>query len=184
MDHLLFYTTFIIASSCIITDLLYQRIPNMITLPTMLLALSYHALTAGWPGLMTSMIGLLLGMLLLLIPYIMGGMGAGDVKMVGAMGALVGPWGVIDIVIYAAFAGGLYVVLLLLFNRQFRTQFFTRYWILLKTYFLTRQIVIGELSIAHNGPKLCYGIAIAIGAYIYMSDVIFKLDLLPNNILA
>ena len=155
MDNLLFYHLFLMATVCIITDLRYQRIPNVVTLPTMLLALSYHALTAGWAGLMTSMTGLLLGTALFLIPYLMGGMGAGDVKMVGAMGALVGPWGVIDIVIYAAFAGGLYVVLLLLFNRQFRTKFITRYWILLKMYFFTRQIVIGELSIVHNGPKLC-----------------------------
>ena len=184
MDNILFYSIFIIATGCIITDLLYQRIPNMITLPTMLLALLYHTMQSGWAGLMTSMIGLLLGMALLLIPYIMGGMGAGDVKMLGAMGALVGPYGVIDIIIYASLAGGFYVLLLVLFNRQFRTKSITRYWTLLKTYFFSRQIVIGELSIAHNGPKLCYGIAIAIGAYVYISDAIFRLDCLPNNILA
>jgi len=184
MDNILFYATFIIATGCIITDLLYQRIPNAITLPTMFLALSYHTFTLGWTGLSTSMTGLLLGIALLLIPYIMGGMGAGDVKMLGAMGALVGPYGVITIVIYAAIAGGFYVLLLLVFHRQFRNKFLTRYWTMLKTYFFTRQIVIGELSIAHSGPKLCYGIAIAIGAYIYMSDAIFALDLLSNNILA
>jgi len=184
VDNILLYSIFIIATGCIITDLLYQRIPNMITLPAMLLALSYHTLTTGWTGLMASLIGLLLGMALLLIPYIMGGMGAGDVKMLGAMGALVGPYGVIAILIYAAVTGGLYVLLLLLFKRQFRNTFLTRYWNMLKTYFYTRQVVIGELTIAHNGPKLCYGIAIAIGAYVYMSDVIFALDFLPNNILA
>lgn len=184
MDSIILYTTFILATGCIITDFLYQRIPNAITLPAMLLALSYHTLTSGWTGLMTSMIGLLIGMALLLIPYIMGGMGAGDVKMLGAMGALVGPYGVIDIVIYAAIAGGFYVLLMLLFNREFRNTFLKRYWNMLKTYFISRQVVIGELTIAHSGPKLCYGIAIAIGAYVYMSNVIFALDFLPNNILA
>jgi prepilin peptidase CpaA len=184
MENLLFYPLFLMATVSLITDLRYQRIPNVVTLPTMLLALSYHTLTSGWTGLMISMTGLLLGMALLFIPYIMGGMGAGDVKMLGAMGALAGPHGVIAIVIYAAIAGGVYVLLLLLFNRQFRNKFLTRYWTMLKTYFFTRQIVIGELSIAHNGPKLCYGIAIATGAYVYMSDAIFALDLLSNNILA
>ncbi|MBW2186737.1 MAG: prepilin peptidase [Deltaproteobacteria bacterium] len=46
---------------------------------------------AGFSGFTTSVAGLVTGLLLLIIPYLMGGMGAGDVKALAALGALLGP---------------------------------------------------------------------------------------------
>jgi prepilin peptidase CpaA len=174
----------VVAIICIITDYRYQRIPNAITYPSMLVGLIFHFSTNGYSGLYNSALGLLIGISLLLIPYLMGGLGAGDVKMLGAMGAIVGPQGVILILFYAAIIGGLYAIFLLLKNQDYRKQFFIKHFSMIKMFFLTRQVFSDELSIVNDGPKLCYGIAIAIGAYVYISEAFFGFTLLSTSLFA
>jgi prepilin peptidase CpaA len=70
-------------------DLRERRIPNFLVFPAALLGLAVNAL-AGWQGLLFSLKGLGLGFALLFIPYILGGMKAGDVKFLAAIGAFVG----------------------------------------------------------------------------------------------
>lgn len=74
-----------------VTDLRQRRIPNLVTLPLILLALLLHSLATGLPGLVHSLQGLGLGFGLLLIPHLLGGIGAGDVKLMAAVGAVLGP---------------------------------------------------------------------------------------------
>jgi len=174
----------VVAIICIITDYRYQRIPNAITYPSMLVGLIFHFSTSGSSGLYNSAIGLLIGISLLLIPYLLGGIGAGDVKMLGAIGAIVGPNGVIPILLYGAIVGGLYAIYLLLKNQDYRKQFITKHFSMIKMFFLTRQVFPDELSIVHDGPKLCYGIAIAIGAYVYISEAFFDFTILSNTLFA
>ncbi len=88
-------------------DLKTGRIPNMITFPAMLLGLMLNTYYSGWHGLGTSLAGLGLGILLLFIPFAIGGMGAGDVKLLAAVGALNGHLFTFRAFLYGAIAGGI-----------------------------------------------------------------------------
>jgi len=74
-----------------VIDYRLQKIPNIITYPTMALAVGFHSFTHGGNGLYFSLSGLMAGIALLILPYFLGGMGAGDAKLMGAVGAVVGP---------------------------------------------------------------------------------------------
>lgn len=73
-----------------VTDLRQRRIPNIVTLSTIVLALLVYSMHAGLPGLLFSLKGLGLGFALLLLPHLLGGIGAGDVKLMAAVGAVLG----------------------------------------------------------------------------------------------
>lgn len=72
------------------TDLRMRRIPNYLTLPAAVLGLAYHTLAPmGW-GPLASLAGLAVGFSLLLAPWLLGGGGMGDVKLLAALGAWLG----------------------------------------------------------------------------------------------
>ena len=73
-----------------VSDLRFQRIPNKLTYPAAVLGLLLHLVADGWPGLKDSLLGLALGFGVLFLCYMFGGIGGGDVKLAGALGALVG----------------------------------------------------------------------------------------------
>ena len=87
-------------------DLRTRRIPNALTLSTALAGLLYHAATTGTSGAQTAAAGWLVGLLLLLPYFALGGMGGGDVKLVAALGAWLGPRDTFWLAMYAGIAGG------------------------------------------------------------------------------
>ncbi|MBX7073880.1 MAG: A24 family peptidase [Pirellulales bacterium] len=74
-----------------ITDIRYRRIPNYLTVPVAAAGLVFHTLHPQGFGLFTAAAGLLVGFALLLAPALMGGSGMGDVKLLAALGAWLGP---------------------------------------------------------------------------------------------
>jgi len=66
------------------------RVPNWMTYPLVLTGLVYGACAGGWEGLGHSLVGMAVGLACLLPLYAVGGMGAGDVKLMAGMGAWVG----------------------------------------------------------------------------------------------
>ena len=77
--------------TAVITDFSDHCIPNAITLMAAATGLGSHLYLGGLQGAGFSLAGLAVGMGCLLPFYVLGGMGAGDVKMMGAIGAFVGP---------------------------------------------------------------------------------------------
>ena len=80
-----------------VIDGLKLKVPNWITFPMIISGWIYSAALspyAGWEGLMYSLIGTVVGLALLLPAYAIGGMGAGDVKLLAGVGAWV--WGTDD----------------------------------------------------------------------------------------
>ena len=81
-----------------VIDVRTGRVPNYLTYPAVAIALIGHTLTGGLtgrhsppsPGLAGALIGLAAGFLPLLVAWLMGGIGGGDVKLMGAVGALAG----------------------------------------------------------------------------------------------
>ncbi|NTW05634.1 MAG: hypothetical protein HGA27_05915 [Peptococcaceae bacterium] len=67
---------------------------------------------------MNSIKGLILGLLLLIIPFLMGGLGGGDVKLLGVIGSIMGPSFVFTTFIFGALFGGFISLVILILNRQ------------------------------------------------------------------
>ena len=66
------------------------KVPNWITFPMVVTGLAYHTLAHGWAGCSASLLGIGCGLLCLLPLYSIGGMGAGDVKLMAGIGAWLG----------------------------------------------------------------------------------------------
>src|SRR5215203_1405703 len=81
--------------TAISTDLTWSRIPNWLTFSAAATALAAHIWIGGTSGALFSLLGLGAGLGLFLILYVTGSVGAGDVKLMGTVGALVGPYGAI-----------------------------------------------------------------------------------------
>lgn len=90
----------------VIGDLRRRRIPNSLTLPGVVLGISLLGLEAGWGGLWSGITGTLTGAGLLFLPFALGGMGAGDVKLMAAVGAFGGPVFAFRAFLAAALIGG------------------------------------------------------------------------------
>ena len=72
-------------------DLRMHRIPNYVTVPAAVLGLAYHCVAPTGMGPLVSLAGFALGFVLLLLPALFGGGGMGDVKLLAALGAWLGP---------------------------------------------------------------------------------------------
>jgi prepilin peptidase CpaA len=69
------------------TDYRSRRIPNLLTLPALLAALAIHAIAGGAHGVGQAALGALVAGGILLPGWLLGWMGAGDVKLMSAVGA-------------------------------------------------------------------------------------------------
>jgi prepilin peptidase CpaA len=113
----IFYASSYLFLICL-TDTFYARIPNFANLALIIPALLFHFHVAGFPGLWFSLQGLLLGFALLIVPYMLGGMGGGDVKAMAALGSLLGPGEIFQVFLTTALAGGVFVVLHYVLDRK------------------------------------------------------------------
>lgn len=82
-----------------IFDLQERRIPNFIVMPASLVGLSVHLFDSGLAGLAFSLKGIGVGFAILLVPYLVKGMKAGDVKFLMAIGSFVGATSVIRVLL-------------------------------------------------------------------------------------
>lgn len=94
------------------TDLWKFKVYNFLTLPTLALGLLASTILGGWAGLWSSTLGAGFGFALLVIFYALGGVGAGDVKLLTAVGAWLGPYWTIHVFAASALAAGIYAVIL------------------------------------------------------------------------
>lgn len=149
---------------CFITDVREQKIYNKIVIPSILIVLIINSWVYGFDGFKLSSLGFLTGMAILLIPYLLGGMGAGDVKLLAFVGAAKGVTFAINSAIYMALIGGLISLIVLIFNKQ-AISFFKSviFWIISRIYNVRRKI---EFSNSGKSSKFPYGTAIVAGAMI------------------
>lgn len=97
-----------------VTDVWKFRVYNALTFPLLVSGLLYHGIVSGLPGLGDGLAGMLLGFSALIILHIMGGVGAGDVKLMAAVGAWLGMELTLYVFIASSLAAGVYAVVLIL----------------------------------------------------------------------
>jgi len=102
--------TLTIAGAACVPDLRTRRIPNVLTFGAALAGLVFQFATGGVEALGQAALGWLLGALVFLLPFALGGLGGGDVKLLAALGAWLGPADALWLVLYTGVAGGVMAV--------------------------------------------------------------------------
>lgn len=154
----------IVLAVCFITDCREQKIYNIVVLPSIVIVLILNIFTYGFDGFKLSSLGFLTGLSILLIPYFLGGMGAGDVKLLAFVGAAKGVAFVFNSAIYMAIVGGVISLAILIYNKQaigFFKSIFS--WMFSFLYKVKRKIEFSNSGVSNKFP---YGTAIVAGALI------------------
>lgn len=115
----------------VVSDLRHHRIPNLLVLLGLALGLTSQVLAAGLAGLSNGTLGMLIGFGLFLPMYALGGMAAGDVKLIAMVGTFLSPHDALWAALYSLIAGGLCGFLIVLVRGQIQ-QTFGRYWLMLR----------------------------------------------------
>lgn len=149
------------------TDLRQRKIYNVIVVPGVLAGLVLHAVSGGSAGLLLSLKGLGLGFGLLLIPFMLGGFGAGDVKLLGAIGALKGAVFVFKVFLAAGLTGGVLAILVLVKQKRLLSTL-KRLWFSLYVFLgsVFKVNTLKSLDKAEYHESLPYGLAIGIGTIV------------------
>lgn len=109
---------FVVILICLITDLRQRKIYNKVVFPAATAGIILNTAHQGLPGLGTSITGLMTGVLIFIVPFALGGLGAGDVKLLGVVGALKGPLFVLYTALGTALTGGVIALLVLLWQSR------------------------------------------------------------------
>lgn len=104
-------------AAALYTDIRDGKIYNWLTLGLTGFALLYHLGVGGIDGVLFSLQGLLVGALIFALPFLLGGMGGGDIKLVGAIGAVQGMAFVIKAAIITGLVGGIVALAVLIKNK-------------------------------------------------------------------
>ncbi len=157
-----------------VTDVREGRIPNWLTFSLAGFGMGVLSWEHGWDGFLFSLGGLGMGLVCLMFFYIKGGMGAGDVKLLGAIGAILGPGQVVFAFAFAAMLGGLYS-LALLSNQGGMRHAWDRMFLLLSTLKVTSTLPVSVAPISTE-PKLRYALVLGLGTVI--AKTLFYYDVL------
>jgi len=144
-------------------DLRTRRIPNVLTFGAVAAAVPYAAVTGGWAGVGTALAGWLVGCALFFPMFALGGLGAGDVKLLAALGAWLGPVPVAFVGLYAAIAGGV-IGLAVSFHSGYLRTAFRNIGALLMFWKTVGLRPLPDLTLAHGtGPRLAYAVPVLSG---------------------
>jgi prepilin peptidase CpaA len=151
-------------------DVRYRRIPNPFVLATFVSGIAINAIAGGLQGVLASLAGCALGFTLMFVLHVFGAMGAGDVKLFAAIGAVMGSRLVLPTFIVVVLTGGLLAIVSII-----------RTGTLVSTMNRVLQILVGFLPgwqmprfavPADRRYTIPYGVAITIGSII--STAIFR----------
>lgn len=152
----------LLLSAAAVVDYRRRKIPNLLSLGGALLGLTLWARHDGISGLEAGLAGWAVGAALFLPIYLLKGLGAGDVKLMAAVGACLGAWHALGAGIVVALFGG--------FMAAWEAASQGRLWSTLGD---SLRILAGHrpparVATAASHEAIPYGMAIAAGTLIYM----------------
>jgi prepilin peptidase CpaA len=154
-----FATLVVGALAAAVVDIRTRRIPNELNAAIACIGLGFAVTGVSGLTVWASIGGLALGLALMMPGHLLGATGAGDVKLMAAVGSVVGPATVVSAFVFTAVAGGVLAVAVAARRRQ-----------LTATIARTRQLIAApsdvrhEIGAASSARRFAYGPAIAIGS--------------------
>ena len=148
----------------IVTDLSTHRIPNWLTLNLLVIALIGHVAEGQWQGLLTGLGGALVGLLCFLPLHIFGAMGAGDVKLITAVGALLGPKAALIGILATIVFGGV-IALIFITWRGGLAALWRRYRRMALMMAYRQPVYLAPVKGEAAGERFPYALAIACGSF-------------------
>jgi prepilin peptidase CpaA len=138
-----------------------RRIPNWLTVSGVVAGTTLHAALAGWHGALFALEGAGLALALLLPPVLMRLIGAGDWKLMGAVGAFLGPVLVLFVFLLSIFASGLMAMTQMIITRRV-SETFRNMFVLVRGFFSFGLKANPRVSLdTPHSLKLPFGIAVA-----------------------
>lgn len=154
---------FALAAAACWFDVRTRRIPNRLTFPAAALGLAVAALVHGGPGIVASATGLLVGLAVFFPLFLLRGLGAGDVKLMSALGAWLGTSLIFGVAFYTALAGGVFGIALILRHR-YGGQAMRNLYLLITHWRVSGIRPLDSLTLeTAAGPKLPYALPITAG---------------------
>ena len=157
-----------------IIDGIQLKVPNWLTFPMIVSGCVYGYTMSnypGWEGLAWSLVGAAVGLAVLLPPYCVGGMGAGDVKLMAGVGAWMGG----EVTLYAfavtALVGGVIAIGMVMYRGAWEKHK-NQFWSILNEFATVQDPEKLAAIAAERKPRmflLSYGIPIAIGSIAYFA---------------
>jgi prepilin peptidase CpaA len=150
-------------------DIHTRRIPNALTYASWAWGFALAAAAGGWVGLMDSALGFTGGVLPVLLMFIGGSIGGGDVKLMGGVGALLGFPGGLNAFIAAIVVGGFFAAVILLWQG--------RLWPILRHVLSTLWSKVYAAHVPYPRPvetkdAFPFGVAIALGTYLTLASTL------------
>lgn len=147
-------------------DWRYRRIPNWLTVPGLLAGIAVNSIVGGWPGAQMSLLGAGLGLLLLLPLVLVKALGAGDWKLIGALGACLGPTRLIALLISSMFVAGVMAIGLIVYKGRIRES--ARNMARMLGAFATFHLPGREVSLDNpDSVKIPFGVAVAVTVLLF-----------------
>jgi prepilin peptidase CpaA len=159
-------------------DMRTRKIPNRLTMPLLAAGLLWGLLTAGWAGLGGAAAGCFLAALPFVILFVFAGGGAGDAKVMGALGAWVGVTGSLVLVASVAITGGVLAILFAAAKKDLKsvlTNVALMAWSLM--FVLLGRLPVGAVDNAapprmESMKAMPYGVAIFLGSCVACGGVL------------
>ncbi|MBI1747799.1 MAG: prepilin peptidase [Acidobacteria bacterium] len=111
ISTVIFILTLMTVTLAAVADIYKRRIPNWLTAPAFFAGMAIHFFQSGWAGIFDSLLGFLIGFSIFFFLWLMGGKGAGDAKLIGAVGALLGYQQLLVAFVLIALVGGVMAAL-------------------------------------------------------------------------
>jgi prepilin peptidase CpaA len=154
--------TILLTALAAFVDFRTRKIPNWLTVPAFVAGLTLRTALLGWPGAKSALEGTGLALLVLLPLVLMRALGAGDWKLMGAVGAFLGPLMFLFVLLGSILVSGIMAIVEMARTRRVRETFHNLY-ILVQGFFTFGLRANPKISL--DNPellKLPFGVAVAI----------------------
>ena len=170
MPSVLMFALLALVVAAALYDFRFRRIPNWLNLSGLVLGLGINTLLFAEHGLMAASLGTLLPLALYVPLYLLRAMGAGDVKLMAAVGAIAGPRNWIEILVCTAFAGGVLALAVAARNGRVQRTFLNLMLLASELTHLRRPAARYEtLDVrSDRSMRMPHGVAIAAGSLAFM----------------
>ncbi|MCU0977662.1 MAG: A24 family peptidase [Pirellulaceae bacterium] len=153
-----------------VIDAIRLRVPNWLTFPLVAGGWAYSAAMFGWEGLGGSLLGTAVGFGLLFPAHVIGGMGAGDVKLFAGVGAWLHATQTLHAFCVSAIVGGLFAVLVVAWCGQWRKHWLQFQMIFFEIVTIRDPQALSAIAAERKSTMklLPYGISIMLGTIVYL----------------